>query len=278
MSALTLTLRALPPHGVDLSPLIPDRLAGLNRAAIENIALGSRGLQVADLFAVSGDDAQQLIIRNSSERLVRIGNGMTQGAITVEGDCGAYAGIGMRGGRIVVTGNAGPFAGSGLTAGGLEIRGDAGDFLGGALPGDKQGMRGGIIVVHGNAGDRAADRMRRGLILIGGDAGAYCGSRMLAGTILVSGRVGMMPGFALKRGTLLLARQPPELPATFQDSGEHALLFLTLLERELRRESERFARFLPLGNRVRRYCGDLATGGTGEILVFVRPPPSSGHR
>ena len=92
---------------------------------------------------------------------------------------------------------------------------------------------------------------------------------MLAGTILVWGRVGMMPGFMLKRGTLLLARQPPELPATFQDSGEHALLFLTLLERELKRESERFGRFLPLGNRVRRYCGDLANGGTGEILVLA---------
>lgn len=278
MSSLTLALRALPPHGVDLSPLIPDRLAGLNKADIETIQLGSRGLQVANLFSVSGDDAQQIIIRNSSARLTRIGSGMTQGAITVEGDCGAYAGLGMRGGRIVVTGNAGLFAGSGMTAGGLEIRGDAGDFLGGALPGDKQGMRGGIIVVHGNAGDRAADRMRRGLILIGGNAGAYCGSRMLAGTILVSGRVGTMPGFALKRGTLLLALQPPELPATFQDSGVHALLFLTLLERELKRGGERFARFLPLGNRVRRYCGDLANGGTGEILVFVKPPPSALRR
>lgn len=269
MSALTFTLRAQPSHGVDISPLIPDRLADLTRAAIENIALGSRGLQVADLFTVSGDDARQLIIRNSSARLARIGGGMTQGAITVEGDCGAYAGLGMRGGRIVVTGNTGPFTGSGMTSGGIEIRGDCCDFLGGALPGNKQGMRGGIIVVHGNAGDRAADRMRRGLILVRGNAGAYCGSRMLAGTILVSGRVGIMPGFALKRGTLLLAKQPAELPATFQDSGEHALLFLTLLERELRRESERFGSFLPLGNRVRRYCGDLATGGTGEILVLV---------
>ncbi|HEV8645022.1 MAG TPA: formylmethanofuran dehydrogenase subunit C [Burkholderiales bacterium] len=268
MSALTLTLRALPPHSVDLSPLIPDRLAGLSRAAIENIAVGSRGLQLSDLFAVSGDDAQQMIICNSSERLTHIGSGMTQGTITVEGDCGAYGGLGMRGGRIVVTGNAGAFAGSGMSAGGLEIRGNAGDFLGGALPGDKQGMRGGIIVVHGNAGDRAADRMRRGLILVGGNAGAYCGSRMLAGTVLVSGHVGVMPGFALRRGTLLLAQRPPELPVTFQDSGEHALLFLTLLERELRRESERFARFLPLGNRVRRYCGDLANSGTGEILVL----------
>lgn len=269
MNALTFTLRGSPPHSVNLSPLIPDRLEGLNKAAIENITLGGRGLQVADLFAVSGDGAQQMIIRNSSGRFTGIGSGMTQGTITIEGDCGAYAGLGMRGGRIIVTGNAGPFAGSGMTAGGIEIRGDAGDFLGGALPGDKQGMRGGIIVVHGNAGDRAADRMRRGLILVGGNAGAYCGARMLAGTVLVSGRVGMMPGFALKRGTVLLARQPPELPATFQDSGEHALLFLTLLERELGRESERYARFLPLGNRVRRYCGDLANGGTGEILVLV---------
>lgn len=269
MSALTLTLRALPPHGVDLSAVIPDRLAGLNKSAIENIALGGRGLEVADLFAVSGDDTQQMIIRDSSARLTHIGSGMTQGTITVEGECGAYVGLGMHGGWITVTGNAGPFAGSGMTAGGIEIRGNAGDFLGGALPGDKQGMRGGIIVVNGNTGDRTGDRMRRGLILVGGDAGAYCGSRMLAGTILVSGRVGMMPGFALKRGTVLLAWQPPEVPATFQDSGEHALLFLTLLERELMRESERFGRFLPLGNRVRRYCGDLANGGTGEILVFA---------
>ncbi|HKQ25526.1 MAG TPA: formylmethanofuran dehydrogenase subunit C [Burkholderiales bacterium] len=268
MSALTLTLRALPTQNVDLSPVTPDRLAGLGKAAIENIALGSRA-SVADLFAVSGDDAQQMIIRNSSDRLTCIGGGMTQGMITVEGNCGAYTGIGMRGGRIDVTGNTGPFSGNGMTAGGLEIRGDTGDFLGAALPGDRQGMRGGIIVVHGNVGDRAADRMRRGLMLIGGNAGAYCGSRMLAGTILVSGRVGPMPGFGLRRGSLLFARQPPELPATFQDSGEHSLLFLTLLEKQLRRQGDRFARFLPLGNRVRRYCGDLARGGTGEILVLV---------
>ncbi|HWH47305.1 MAG TPA: formylmethanofuran dehydrogenase subunit C [Burkholderiales bacterium] len=269
MSALTFTLRAVPPYCVDVSPLIPDRLAGLSKAAIEKIAIGNHGLRVDDLFAVRGEDTRQLIIRDSSDRLNRIGTGMTQGTVLVEGDCGAYTGLGMRGGRIVVTGNAGPLAGSGMTAGGIEIRGNAGDFLGGALAGDKQGMRGGNIVVHGNAGDRTADRMRRGLILIGGDAGAYCGSHMLAGTVLVSGHVGTMPGFALKRGTVLLARQPRELPATFQESGEHALLFLTLLENELRRESERFGRFLPLGNRVRRYCGDLANGATGEILVFV---------
>ena len=135
MSALTLTLKASPPHSVDLSPLISDRLAGLKKAAIENIALGSHGLKVADLFAVSGDDAQQLIFCNSSGRLTHIGSGMTQGAITVEGDCGAYAGFGMRGGRIVVTGNAGPFAGSAMTAGGLEYAATPATFSAQRYPG-----------------------------------------------------------------------------------------------------------------------------------------------
>ena len=89
----------------------------------------------------------------------------------------------------------------------------------------------------------------------------------LAGTILVSGRVGESPGFGLKHGTLLLAHAPAELLATFQDCGEHALLFLTLLEKHFQREGGPFHDFVPLATRVRRYCGDLATGGKGEILL-----------
>jgi formylmethanofuran dehydrogenase subunit C len=92
---------------------------------------------------------------------------------------------------------------------------------------------------------------------------------MLAGTIFVAGAVGTTPGFALKRGTLLLGREPHSIPATFQDSGEHGLLFLTLLEKQLRREGPAFARFLPFARKVRRHCGDLACGGTGEMLVFA---------
>ena len=151
----------------------------------------------------------------------------------------------------------------------INIRGNAADFVGSALPGDKQGMRGGTIVICGNAGDRVGDHLRRGIILIGGNAGAFCGSRMLAGTIIVSGRVGESPGFGLKRGTLLLAHTPAALPATFQDSGEHVLLFLKLLEKYFQRAGEPFYEFLPLATRVRRYCGDHAAGGKGEILIRV---------
>jgi formylmethanofuran dehydrogenase subunit C len=267
MAALTLTLRSPLARSMDLSALTPERLAGLNDAQIGALQLRD-GLCVADLFDIDAGETQHLAIFNSCDRLTHIGAAMRSGMITVEGDCGAYAGLGLNGGHLNVSGNAGPFAGSGMKAGMIQIAGNAGDFAGSALAGDRQGMRGGTLAIHGDAGDRAGERMRRGLFLIGGNVGAYCGANMLAGTIFVAGKVGMMPGFSLKRGTLLLARMPENLPVTFQDSGEHSLLFLTLLEKQLQRDRESFARFLPFRPKVRRYCGDLAWGGTGEILIF----------
>jgi len=267
MAALTLALRNAPARSIDLSPLTPDRLAGMDAGQIGKLQL-HRGLCVADVFDINAGDVQHLIIRNSCDRLTHIGAAMRSGTITVEGDCGAYAGLGLNGGHLNVTGNAGSFAGSGMKTGLIRIHGNAGDFAGGALEGDRQGMRGGTLAIYGDAGDRAGERMRRGLLLIGGNAGAYCGASMLAGTIFVAGKAGTMPGFSLKRGTLLLARMPENLPVTFQDSGEHSLLFLTLLEKQLSRDRQSFARFLPFSQKVRRYCGDLAWGGTGEILIF----------
>ena len=267
MAALTLTLRDAPARSIDLSPLTPERLTGLDKATIGALQLRA-GVCVADVFDVDAGDARHLIIRNSCDRLTHIGAAMRSGAITIEGDCGAYAGLGLNGGQLNIIGNAGAFAGSGMKTGLIQVHGDAGDFAGGALDGDRQGMRGGILSIHGDTGDRAGERMRRGLLLIGGNAGAYCGANMLAGTIFVAGNAGTMPGFSLKRGTLLLARPPDHLPVTFEDCGEHSLLFLILLEKQLQQDRQSFARFLPFSSRVRRYCGDLAWGGAGEILIF----------
>ena len=235
MSALTLTLRSPPNLSTDLSALTPERLASLDEAQIGALPL-QRGVHVGELFEIEGADAQHLVIRNSCDRLTHVGAGMRSGTITVEGDCGAYAGLGLNGGRLNIAGNAGDFVGSAMKSGMIQIGGNAGDFAGGALTGDRQGMRGGILAIHGNAGDRAGERMRRGLLLIGANAGAYCGANMLAGTIFVAGKAGMMPGFSLARGTLLLRHMPEHIPVTFQDSGEHSLLFLTLLEKQLQRD------------------------------------------
>lgn len=249
MRPLTLTLRAAPRQDIDVSALTPQRLAGLERAALGALRLPG-GLPVGELFEIAEGDAQQLVLRGATARLTHVGAGMRAGTLRVEGDCGAFAGQGMRGGKLIVTGN-------------------AGDFLGGAPAGARQGMRGGLIAVHGNAGERVGERMRRGLIVIGGDAGAGCAANMLAGTIFVAGSVGPLAGFALKRGTLLLAQPPRSIPPTFQDSGEHCLLFLTLLDRQLQAEAPALGNLPPLPGRVRRYCGDLACGGTGEMLVFA---------
>lgn len=268
MKPLTLTLRAPLARDMDMSTLIPERLAGLNVAQIGALSLGDAS-HVSNFFDVSGEDTKNILIRNSGNHLTHVGATMHSGSITIAGDCGTHAGLAMNGGRLRVNGDAGDFAGCGMKAGTIRIDGNAGDFAGGALAGNRQGMRGGVLAIHGNAGDRAGERMRRGLLLVGGNAGSYCGANMLAGTVFVGAGVGAMPGFSLKRGTLLLRHPPAELPVTFRDSGEHELQFLTLLEKQLRRDGEEFARYLPFGKKVRRYCGDLAQGGTGEILVFA---------
>lgn len=142
--------------------------------------------------------------------------------------------------------------------GSIEIEGDCGDFLG-------ANMRGGTIVCQGNAGDRVGDQMRRGLILIDSNAGDYVASRMLAGTIGVHGKLGKHAGFGMKRGTLLLS-QPPNLHTTIQDCGTHNLPFLKLLFSAFKLFNSKFSSLD--STRVRRYCGDIACNGNGEILVL----------
>ena len=266
MNARILTLLPQGPGVLDVGMLLPERLQGKDASTIGRMPM-TPDARVADYFAVSGVDSGHLVLRGPAARLDNVGHGMRSGRITVEGDCGNHAGFEMRGGTIRVAGDVGDFAACEMRAGLIEVSGKAGDFAGGALAGNMQGMRGGYLVVHGNAGHRAGDRMRRGLILVAGDVGDYCGSRMLAGTILAGGRSGAMPGLALRRGTLLLNRAQADLPAYFHDSGVHRLLFLRLLERQLQKLGGTFDRFAPLPAVVRRYCGDLGAGGTGEILV-----------
>lgn len=271
MSPLTFHLRKEPPAGVDVSTLVPHRLADISLGEIERLPLRCRNrtLDVGELFSVRGSNAMHVVFENAHAKLHRIGAGLAHGRISVQGNAGDELGFAMTGGEMMVSGNAGSFAGCEMQGGEIHIEGSTGDFLGAALPGNKQGMRGGLIRIKGNAGDRAADHMRRGLILIEGNAGAYLGSRMLAGTVLVKGEIGEMPGFALKRGTLILSRAARQIPAYFNDCGTHGLQFLTLLDRDLRAKGGLDA-FLPLTGQFQRWCGDLATGAHGEILIRAR--------
>jgi formylmethanofuran dehydrogenase subunit C len=107
--------------------------------------------------------------------------------------------------------------------------------------------------------------MRRGLLLIEGNAGDYCGSRMIAGTIGVLGSLGQYTGYAMRRGTLLLKKKPV-LHTTIVDCGLHTLPFLHLMYKSFTGLPTHFAQLEH--NRVRRYAGDIANDGKGEILIL----------
>lgn len=268
MSALTFSLKQTPAQRLDLSPLVSQNLQGLSLAEIAALELqnGKAKRRVDEVFVISGDDAQNIVFNASSDKLDFIGKQLEGGSITVNGDAGAYLGLNMKSGSILVTGNTGIYSGCEMKNGLIEIQGNAGDFMGGALPGNKQGMKGGTILVKGNAGARAGDHMRRGYILIEGNAGDYCGSRMLAGTIAVMGDTGRYLGYAMRRGTLLLWKAP-SLSATFNDCGSHTLAFLPILFASFKSLNSRFADSSLAFNRVRRYGGDMAETGRGEVLI-----------
>ena len=268
MSALTITLKHRPDQRVDMSPLVCHLLKDLALADIADLTLqsGKRKLRVDELFTIDGSDIQNIVIKNSVDKLDFIGKELEGGCIKVEGDAGAYLGMGMKAGEIKVSGNAGLYAACEMKKGYLEIAGNAGDFLGAALPGNKMGMQGGTILVKGNVGDRAGDHMRRGNILIEGNAGDYCGSRMTAGTIAVMGQTGRCLGYAMRRGTLLLWNQP-QLSASFNDCGAHTLAFLPILFASFKSLNSKFADASIAFNRVQRYAGDMSEMGRGEVLI-----------
>lgn len=268
MTALTFTLKLRPDQRVDMSPLVTDKLQGMELSEIAAIELqsGKRKLRVDELFNISGFDTQNIIIKNSFNKLDFIGKELANGTIKVEGDAGAYLGLGMMSGEIKVSGNAGLYAACEMKNGFMEIKGNAGDFLGAALPGNKMGMKGGTVLVKGNVGERAGDHMRRGNILIEGNAGDYCGSRMTAGTIAVMGNTGRYLGYAMRRGTLLLWNKP-QISASFNDCGAHTLSFLPILFASFKKFDSRFAESSVAFNRARRYAGDMSELGRGEVLV-----------
>jgi formylmethanofuran dehydrogenase subunit C len=267
MKPLVLTLRGRPGQRLDLSPVVPQRLAGLSEAEIGRIALNTTrdAVTLGDAFKMRKGDPRHIRIEGACDRLDQVGQGMSEGTIEVAGDVGAQAGRRMAGGRLVIDGTAGPWAASGMTRGVIEIAGSAGARLGGPLAGETAGMRGGVVLVRGDAGERVGDRLRRGTIIVEGSAGAHAGSRMIAGTVLVRGKAGPLPGYLMSRGTLLLGGGTAALSPTFVDCGRHELVAMRLLASFVTPYSARIARLL--GRPLRRLAGDMAVQGLGEIFL-----------
>jgi formylmethanofuran dehydrogenase subunit C len=69
----------------------------------------------------------------------------------------------------------------------------------------------------------------------------------------------------MHRGTLLLTTQP-DLHPTMQACGSHTLPFLNLLYKSFAPYSQAFANLNT--QRVKRWLGDAANKGNGEILII----------
>jgi formylmethanofuran dehydrogenase subunit C len=197
--------------------------------------------------------------------------GTPAGLLRFEGDLRHARGLaaGLAGGTVVVEGSVGEDAGLGMGGGVLRIRGDAGARAGGAAPGHKRGMTGGELVVDGAAGPEAGAGMRRGLLVVGGDAGERAGLGMLAGTVMVFGAAGTGAGQWSRRGSIVaLGAITP--PATYRYACVYRPVHLRLTLTHLRSRHGMPVADRHLDGTYRRYSGDLAELGKGEILAWTK--------
>ncbi len=267
----TLTLKTNPQAPLEAETITPDAFAGKSGDEIARLTImhGNETALLGDFFQIDADGSAEIILNGDLSAVKSIASGMTQGAVSVNGNAGMHLGAGMRGGEINVFGNAGDWAGAEMTGGKIYIKGNAGHGLGGAYRGSRRGMNRGLIIVEGDAGNEAGAAMRRGLIAVKGDAGDFAGAFMIAGSIIVFGKLGIRAGAGMLRGTIV-AFQPPELLPTYRYDCAYRPAFLGLVLQELQKHGLIIPDNCTSGC-FRRYSGDLSRLGKGEILVHDQP-------
>jgi formylmethanofuran dehydrogenase subunit C len=268
MSSTTFTLRQHLTVPLETEVLAPDVIAPLTHDEIRALPvfLGKRQYRVDDFFAVEGAGSEDLEIRGEASRVKWIGRGMTRGSIRVVGNAGMHLGAFMKGGTIDVTGNASDWVGAEMTGGLVRIRGDAGGQLGAAYRGSPSGMNGGTILVEGSAGIEIGMRMKRGIIAVKGPVRDFAGLQMKGGTIVLMGGAELRTGAWMARGTIVCLK-PLRLLPTFAYACAYNPTFLHVYAQQL--HTHGFS--IPVAARdgaYRRYTGDSAIPGRGEILLW----------
>jgi formylmethanofuran dehydrogenase subunit C len=167
---------------------------------------GNKQKKLCDLFKIEENAAESpnITINGDVSQVRRIGMGMKNGEIAINGNAGMHLGSKMAGGKIIVHGNVGGWAGAEMRGGVIEIYGNVGDYLASSYRGSSEGMRKGKIVVHGNVGSDVAVFMRGGTIKIYGNAGQFLGFRMRGGTIYVEKNAETRVGACMTGGKIVV--------------------------------------------------------------------------
>jgi formylmethanofuran dehydrogenase subunit C len=204
---------------------------------------------LGDLFQLTGSADGTIRLVGDLRRADRVGAALAEGSVTVEGNVGTEAGAGMSGGVLEIDGNAGPRAGA-------------------APLGHKRGMTGGELIVRGTVGEEAGAAMRRGMLAIRGSAGERAGLGMIAGNVILFGAVGRDPGLWSKRGSVV-ALGPIEPPVTYTYACTYQPVHLRFMLTRLQTRFRFPVRRKHLTGYYRRYSGDMAELGRGEILAWT---------
>jgi formylmethanofuran dehydrogenase subunit C len=265
---IVLTLKEQPNVPLEAEVVSPDVLAGLDHDAVRALPvfLGKRQCRLDDFFEVEGAASDELEIRGDARKVKWIGRGMTRGRITIDGNAGMHLGAYMKGGTIEVSGNASDWVGAEMSAGLIHIRGNAGGQIGAAYRGSPWGMQDGTILIDGRAGLEVGMRMKRGIIVVRGPVRDFAGLQMKGGTIVLMGGAELRTGAWMIRGTII-SLEPVHLMPTFAYACAYNPVFVRLYAKYL--ESVGFSLpYEPGAGSYRRYTGDAAVPGKGEILVW----------
>jgi formylmethanofuran dehydrogenase subunit C len=268
MSSLTLTLKEPPTVPLEAECLSPDVVAGLSHADVRALPvfLGKRQHRLDTFFDAEGAGGDALELRGDLRKVKWIGRGMTRGNIRVVGDAGMHLGAYMKGGTIEVTGNASDWVGGEMTGGLIRVRGNAGGQVGAAYRGSTSGMSGGTILIDGSAGIELGMRMKRGLIAVRGSVRDFAGLQMKGGTIVLMGGAEIRTGAWMTRGTII-ALKPVRLLPTFAFACSYNPTVVSLYARHLQAHGFSLPSDVHDGT-YRRYTGDAAVPGKGELLVW----------
>ena len=216
---------------------------------------GNKQKKLGDIFRIEEDKAEtpNITINGDAAEVRRVGSGMKEGEIVINGNIGMHLGEKMSGGKITVNGDAGQWAGAEMKGGLIEIHGNASDYLASPYRGSDAGMRGGKIIVHGNVGSDSAVFMKGGVIKIHGDAGPFLGFRMRDGAIHVEKNAANRVGASMTGGKIVVSGFLEEVMPTFTIDSIKPKVKID--------ETESVAGPFYV------FLGDLAENGTGKLFV-----------
>jgi len=199
--------------------ITPDVFQGktVDEIAALTVWEGNKQRKLGDIFKIeqTPEETPSIMINGEVAEVRRVGSGMKQGEIIVNGNIGMHLGERMSGGKITVNGNAGQWAGSEMKGGLIEIHGNASDYLASPYRGSDAGMKGGKIVLDGNVGSDSASYMKGGVIKIRGDSGPFLGFRMKEGAVHVEKNCASRVGANMSGGKIIISGSLEEPMPTF---------------------------------------------------------------